>query len=89
MSHHSKALAILTIAFAILVGALVVVRHVVAVAGEADAERLNRAILAYVGEKNPHAPIKAFQGFPEVLSEDACLSGTSNQYSSGGPSRSS
>jgi len=28
---------------------------------------LNRAVLAYIGEKNPGAPIKAFQHFPEVL----------------------
>jgi soluble lytic murein transglycosylase-like protein len=37
------------------------------VAGEANTERLNRAILGYIAEKNPQAPIKAFQGFPEVL----------------------
>jgi soluble lytic murein transglycosylase-like protein len=67
MSQHSKALAALTLGMAIAVGALVLTRHVVAVAGEADANRLNRAILAYVAEKNPQAPIRAFQDFPPVL----------------------
>ena len=67
MGHHSKALAVLAVGFAVLVGTLVVARHVVAVAGEANAERLNHAILAYIGEKNPQAPIKAFRQFPTVL----------------------
>jgi soluble lytic murein transglycosylase-like protein len=43
----------------------------IAVAGEADAERLNRSILQYVALKNPQAPIKAFQRFPEVLVAEA------------------
>ena len=67
MSQHSKALAILTFGFAVAVGALVFAREVIAVAGEADSERLHRAILAYVAAKNPQAPIKAFQRFPEIL----------------------
>ncbi len=67
MSGHSKALAILTLGVAIIIGSLVLTRHVIAVAGEADAERLNKAILAYVAEKNPNAPIRAFQRFPETL----------------------
>ena len=67
MSQHSKALAILTLGFAIAVSGLVVVRQVIAVAGEADAEKLNRSVLAYIAEKNPQAPIRAFQRFPEVL----------------------
>jgi soluble lytic murein transglycosylase-like protein len=67
MSYHSKALASLTLGVALVIGGLVVVRQVVAMAGEADAERLNRAILAYVAEKNPQAPIRAFQQFPQVL----------------------
>ena len=67
MSRHSKALAVLTLAVAIAVGALVLTRHVVAIAGEADVNRFNQAILGYVGEKNPLAPIKAFQQFPSVL----------------------
>jgi soluble lytic murein transglycosylase-like protein len=37
------------------------------VAGEVSTERLHRSILAYIAEKNPSAPIKAFQRFPEVL----------------------
>jgi soluble lytic murein transglycosylase-like protein len=67
MTYHSKALAILTLALAIVVGGLVVVRHVVAVASEADTERLHRTILSYVAEKNPQAPIRAFQRFPQTL----------------------
>lgn len=71
MSQHSKALAILTLGFAITVSALVLTRHVVAVAGEADTERLNRAILSYIAERNPQAPIRAFQKFPEILLAEA------------------
>jgi soluble lytic murein transglycosylase-like protein len=71
MSQHSKALAILTLGFAIAVGGLVLTRQVIAVAGEADTERLHRAILSYVAEKNPQAPIRAFQKFPHVLLAEA------------------
>jgi soluble lytic murein transglycosylase-like protein len=67
MSQHSKALAILTLGFAVAVSALVLTRHVVAVAGEADTEKLHRAILSYIAERNPQAPIRAFQKFPEIL----------------------
>ena len=71
MSQHSKALAILTLGFAVVVGGLVLTRQVIAIAGEADAQRLNRTILEYVAQKNPSAPIKAFQKFPEVLLAEA------------------
>lgn len=71
MSQHSKALAILTLGFAVALGGLVLTRQVIAAAGEADTERLNRSILQYVAEKNPRAPIKAFQRFPEVLMAEA------------------
>jgi soluble lytic murein transglycosylase-like protein len=71
MSRHSRALAGLTLAIAVAVGGLVLTRHMIAVAGEADAERLNRSILQYVALKNPQAPIKAFQRFPEVLVAEA------------------
>jgi soluble lytic murein transglycosylase-like protein len=67
MSQHGKLLASLVLAAAIVVTGLVLTRQVIAVTGEADAERLNRAILAFVAAKNPQAPIKAFQGFPEAL----------------------
>jgi soluble lytic murein transglycosylase-like protein len=67
MGGHSKMLAILTLVVAFVVGGVVVIRQVIAVAGEADADRLNRAILSYIAEKNPRAPIGAFQRFPEVL----------------------
>ena len=75
MSQHSKALAILTLGVAVAVGGLVLTRHVVAVAGEADAVRLNRAILAYIAEKNPQAPIRAFQSFPEILVNESQRAG--------------
>jgi soluble lytic murein transglycosylase-like protein len=75
MSQHSKALAVLTLGMAIVVGGLVLARQVVAVTAEADTNRLNRAILAYVAEKNPQAPIKAFQQFPPVLVHEAQRAG--------------
>ena len=71
MSKGSKALAILTLCSAVAAGGAVLSRQVMAGAGEADAERLNRAILAFVAEKNPRAPIKAFQRFPETLLGEA------------------
>lgn len=71
MSLCGKALTILALGFAIVSSGLVFTRHVVAIVGEADAERLNRAILEYVAERNPHAPLKAFQRFPEVLVAEA------------------
>src|SRR6266852_7903075 len=71
MSRHSKALAVLTFAVAVAVGGFILTRQVIAVAGEADAEKLNRAILEYIAEKNPRAPIKAFQKLPDVLLAEA------------------
>jgi soluble lytic murein transglycosylase-like protein len=71
MSRHSRALAGLTLAVAVAVGGLILTRNMIAVAGEADAERLNRSILQYVALKNPHAPIRAFHRFPEVLVAEA------------------
>src|SRR5256884_8293164 len=71
LSRHSKALAILMLSIAVAVGGLVLTRHVIAVAGEADAERLNRSILDYIAQKNPQAPIRAFQRFPEALVAEA------------------
>jgi soluble lytic murein transglycosylase-like protein len=71
MSRHSRALAGLTLAIAVAVGGLILTRQMIAVAGEADAERLNRSILQYVAYKNPQAPIRAFQRFPEVLVAEA------------------
>jgi soluble lytic murein transglycosylase-like protein len=71
MSQHGRTLAILTFSVAIAVSGLTVAREVIAVAGEVDAERLNRAILDHVAQKNPQAPIRAFQGFPETLVAEA------------------
>jgi soluble lytic murein transglycosylase-like protein len=71
LSRHSKALAVLSLSIAITVGGLVLTRHVIAVAGEADAGRLNRSILDYIAQKNPQAPIRAFQRFPEALVAEA------------------
>src|SRR5213596_2760394 len=71
MGRHSKALVVLTLAVAVAVGGLILTRQVIAVAGEAEAERLNRAILEYIAEKNPQAPIKVFNKLPEVLLAEA------------------
>lgn len=68
---HGKALAALTLTFAVILGGLVVARHVVAVAGEADAERLHRSILEYIALRNPQAPISKFSRFPAVLLAEA------------------
>ena len=67
MSQHGRTLAILTFGVMVAVSGLALTRQVIAVAGEADAERLHRAILEYVAQKNPSAPIAAFRGFPETL----------------------
>lgn len=67
MRRLNKVLGSVTLVGVIALGGVVLTRQVLAVAGEANAERLNRAILAYIGEKNPAAPIKAFQRFPDVL----------------------
>src|SRR5205809_5700350 len=71
LTRHSKAMAILMLSIAVAAGGLVLTRHVIAVAGEADAERLNRSILDYIAQKNPQAPIRAFQRFPEALVAEA------------------
>ena len=67
----SRAIAILTLAVVGAFGGLILTRHVIAVAGEADTERLNRSILEYVAQKNPQAPISAFRRFPETLLKEA------------------
>ena len=66
-----RAIAILTLALVVTFGGLVLTRHMIAVAGEMDAERLNRSILEYIAQKNPRAPISAFQRFPEVMLAEA------------------
>lgn len=71
MSQHGKTLAILAFGIAIAVSGLALTRQVIAVAGEMDAERLNRAIFEYIALKNPLAPISAFRGFPETLVAEA------------------
>ena len=45
---HGKALVVLLLAFAVVLGGVTVTRHVVAVASEADAARLHRSILDYI-----------------------------------------
>src|SRR3989441_13274047 len=71
MRRLNKVLASVTLVGVIALGGVVLTRQVLAVAGEANAQRLNRAILAYIAERNPVAPIKAFQRFPEVLVAEA------------------
>jgi len=67
MRRLNRVLASLTLLGAMTLGGVVLTRQVLAVANEANSERLSRAVLAYIGEKNPNAPIKAFQRYPEVL----------------------
>jgi len=67
MCRLNRVLTSLTLVGAIALGGVVLTRQVLAVANEANSERLSRAVLAYIGEKNPNAPIKAFQHYPEVL----------------------
>jgi soluble lytic murein transglycosylase-like protein len=69
-----RAIAILTLAVVVAFGGLSLTRHMIAVAGEADAARLNRSILEYVAQKNPQAPISAFRRFPDTLLREAQLS---------------
>ncbi len=71
MRRLSRALALLAFGVAVALSGLALTRQVIAVAGEADAERLNRAILDYVAQKNPQAPISAFRNFPETLVAEA------------------
>jgi len=68
----SRALAILALTILVAFGSVAALtRHMIAIAGEADAERLNRSILEYVAQKNPQAPISAFRHFPETLLQEA------------------
>ncbi len=66
-----KVMAILALAVVVSFGGIILTRHMIAVAGEMDAERLNRSILDYIAQKNPQAPIGAFRRFPEVLLAEA------------------
>jgi soluble lytic murein transglycosylase-like protein len=66
-----KAIAIVALGVVVASGGLVLTRQVIAVAGEADAERLSRSILDYVAQRNPRAPISAFRRFPEILLAEA------------------
>jgi soluble lytic murein transglycosylase-like protein len=67
MRRLNKVLASVTLVGVLALGGVMLTRQVLAVAGEVSTERLHRSILAYIAEKNPSAPIKAFQRFPEVL----------------------
>ncbi|HXG04138.1 MAG TPA: lytic transglycosylase domain-containing protein [Candidatus Binatia bacterium] len=67
----SKTLVTLAFGVAIAASGLALTRQVIAVAGEADAERLNRAILQYIADRNPQAPIRAFHNFPQALLAEA------------------
>lgn len=71
MRRHGKTLSVLALGCVIAVGAVGLAQQVVAKADEVEAARLDRAILAYIAEKNPQAPIRAFHRFPEVLVAEA------------------
>jgi soluble lytic murein transglycosylase-like protein len=62
-----KVIVMLALAIGVTFGGFAVTRHMMAVAGEMDTERLNRSILEYIALKNPRAPISAFRRFPEIL----------------------
>ena len=55
----------------LVVGGAVMSRHVLAVAAEEDSERLNQAILDYVIERNPDAPVDALRRYPDALIAEA------------------
>jgi len=55
----------------LVVGGAVMARHVLAVAAEEDSERLNQAILDYVIERNPDAPVDTLRRYPEALIAEA------------------
>jgi soluble lytic murein transglycosylase-like protein len=69
--NHSKLLAIVTLGIAVVFGGLGLTRHMIATAGEADAQRLNSSILEYIAERNPKAPIRVFRTFPQTLVAEA------------------
>lgn len=71
MSQHGRALAVLGMGIAVALSGLVLARDITAVAGEAETERLQGAVLAYVVEKNPEAPLTRFQQFPAILLAEA------------------
>ena len=66
-----KTLAMLVLGVAIAAGGMLLARQVFAVAAEADSEALHHAILDYIAERNPKAPMDALQPFPEVLLAEA------------------
>jgi soluble lytic murein transglycosylase-like protein len=69
--NHSKLLAMVTLGIAVVLGGLGLTRHMIATAGEADAQRLHSAILEYIAERNPKAPIRVFRNFPQTLVAEA------------------
>ena len=67
-----RTVVILAVGVAVASAGLILTRHMIAVAGEMDAgEAPSRSILEYIAQKNPRAPIGAFQRFPEVLMAEA------------------
>lgn len=67
MCRRSHVFVVAAMGIGLLVAGLVFARHVIAVAWEEDADRLNRAILQYVLSKNAEAPVEIFRYYPEVL----------------------
>lgn len=66
-----KTLAMLILGVAIAAGGTVLARQVFAVAVATDPDALHHAILDYIAERNPRAPMDALQGFPEALLAEA------------------
>jgi soluble lytic murein transglycosylase-like protein len=63
------------LAVSLAVAGYLLTPQVLASADEADAARLHRAILQFVTDHNPEAPIKAFQEFPGTLLAEAVGTG--------------
>jgi hypothetical protein len=71
MGRDTRAFVIAAVIMAVTLAGVMLTRHVIAVAAEEDAERLNRAILEHVRSRNPLAPIEKFQDYPRILVGEA------------------
>lgn len=66
-----KTLAMLTVGIAIAAGGALLARQVLSVTAEADVDQLHNAILDYIAERNPNAPMDTLRPFPETLLAEA------------------
>ena len=75
MNRRSLMSVSLLTVLAVGVGGYLLNPQVLAIADEADAARLSRAILQFVADRNPEAPLDAFEGYPETLVAEAVETG--------------